>query len=167
MDVFRGHLIGSLRSLSWLAIRNFPFRSFYLTQSLQNCCVTNCIALGYSQALLYIILFKSAMMTPDTRSIPLQLNETNQRKSLEIPKYRIIYQEFYENISYHKTIIDKILYFPVSSLPRFNMKLTLTITNGSKEITLHTSSYRVSRFSQAEYWNKLGQMLTMHWRLVS
>ena len=156
MDVFHGHLIGSLRSLSWLAIRNFPFRSFYLTQSLQNCCVTNCIALGYSQALLQIILFKSAMMTPDTRSIPLQLNETNQRKSWEIPKYRIIYQEFYENITKRLLIIHY-----TSSGFEF------TITNDSKEITLHTSSYRVFPFSQAEYWNKLGQMLTMHWRLVS
>ena len=45
------------------------------------------------------------MMTPDTRSIPPQLSETNQRKSWEIQKYRIIYQEFYENITKRLLII--------------------------------------------------------------
>ena len=90
------------------------------------------------------------MITPDTRAIPPQLSETNQRKSWERPKYRIIYQEFYENIT-KRLFFDNILNFLVSSLPRSNMKLTSTITNDSKDITLHTSSYRVFPFSQAEY----------------
>lgn len=45
------------------------------------------------------------------------------------------------------------------------MKLTSTITNDLKEITLHTSSYRVFPFNQPKHWNKLGQILTLHWRL--